>query len=127
VFMALATTTLSPTSFMVIGALVAVALTYLAGVSSLAGALLAAALAQSGIVTTGLNSLGDGQAGEYVFAFAGIGLVVVAVVAPAGLTGLLRDGGARLAHRARRPADASASRSPDDPGGVGPTPLEVMA
>jgi branched-chain amino acid transport system permease protein len=117
VFMALAVTTLSPTSFMVVGALVAVALTYLAGVSSLAGALVAATLAQSGIVTTGLNTLGDGQAGDYVFALAGIGLVVVAVVAPAGLTGLARDGAARLA--ARRSVSAvppTPGRSADDAG-----------
>ncbi len=38
VLMAYSVTTLSPTSFMVIGALVAVALTYLAGVSSIGGA-----------------------------------------------------------------------------------------
>ena len=44
-------TTLSPTSFMVVGALVAVALTYLAGVTSVGGALLAGALAQGGLVT----------------------------------------------------------------------------
>jgi branched-chain amino acid transport system permease protein len=110
VFMALATTTLSPTSFMVIGALVAVALTYLAGVSSLGGALLAATLAQAGVVTTALNQLGDGEPGRYVFALSGIGLMLVAVLAPAGLTGLVRTS---LTGRVR----SRRHRGPDD----GPT------
>lgn len=99
VLLALATTTLSPTSFMVVGALVAVALTYLAGVSSLGGALLAAALAQAGVVTTVLNSWSGGDAGDYVFALTGVGLIVVAIVAPAGLTGVWRQRWAVLRQR----------------------------
>lgn len=99
VLLALATTTLSPTSFMVVGALVAVALTYLAGVSSLGGALLAAALAQAGVVTTVLNSWSGGDAGDYVFALTGVGLIVMAIVAPAGLTGVWRQRWAALRQR----------------------------
>ena len=99
VLLALATTTLSPTSFMVVGALVAVALTYLAGVSSLGGALLAGALAQAGVVTTVLNSWGGGDTGNYVFALTGIGLIVVAIMAPAGLTGVVRQRWAMVRHR----------------------------
>lgn len=99
VLLALATTTLSPTSFMVVGALVAVALTYLAGVSSLGGALLAAALAQAGVVTTVLNSWSGGDAGDYVFALTGVGLIVVAIMAPAGLTGVWRQRWAAVRQR----------------------------
>ena len=99
VLLALATTTLSPTSFMVVGALVAVALTYLAGVSSLGGALLAAALAQAGVVTTVLNSWSGGDAGDYVFALTGVGLIAVAIMAPAGLTGVWRQRWAALRQR----------------------------
>ena len=57
VLMAFSVTTLSPTSFLVIGSLVAVALTYLAGVSSVGGALVAGGLAQAGIYTTFMNDL----------------------------------------------------------------------
>lgn len=90
VFMALSVTTVSPTSFLVVGALVAVALTYLAGVASLAGALVAAALAQNGLVTTAADKLNGGQSGDYIFAVTGLALIVVAVAAPDGLTGLGR-------------------------------------
>ena len=114
VFVALSTTTLSPTSFVVVGAVVAVALTYLAGVGSLAGALVAAALSQSGIVTTALDNLGGGESGDYVFALTGIALVVVAVLAPDGLTGVAR----RLVAR-RREARVGQGRGGDAPGGPG--------
>ncbi len=90
VFTALSTTTLSPTSFMVIGALVAVSLTYLAGVSSISGALLAGALAQAGLVTTVTDGWTDGGSGEYMFAVSGIMLIVAAIAAPEGITGVVR-------------------------------------
>lgn len=90
VLMAFSVTTLSPTSFMVIGALVAVALTYLAGVSSIGGALVAGALAQSGLVTTFLDGRTGGKADTYVFAISGLSLIVTAITAPEGLTGLAR-------------------------------------
>ena len=104
VMMAYGTTTLSPSSFMVIGALVALALTYLAGVSSIGGALVAAALAQAGLFTTFMNAQTDGAAGDYVFAISGLSLIVTAIVAPEGLTGVWR----RQYHRLRaRPAVAA--------------------
>ena len=99
VLTAFSVTTLSPSSFMVIGALVAVALTYLAGVSSIAGALVAAALAQSGIVTAVANERSGGDANPYVFAISGLALIVTAIAAPEGLTGLMR----RRARAGRRP------------------------
>ena len=104
VFLALSSTTLSPTSFIVIGALVAVALTYLSGVSSLAGALVAATLAQAGVVTTFMNGLSGGSAGEYVFALTGLVLVVVTITAPEGITGVVRNRFAALAARRRTTA-----------------------
>ncbi|MFN8017573.1 MAG: ABC transporter permease [Acidimicrobiales bacterium] len=99
--MAFSVTTLSPTSFMVIGALVAVALTYLAGVSSIGGALLAGALAQAGIVTVALDGGSSGNANTYVFAISGVALIVMAIAAPEGLTGLVRAGWHRLFRRPR--------------------------
>ena len=102
VLMAHATTTLSPTSFMVIGALVTLALTYLGGVSSITGALVAGALAQAGIVTTALNGMSGGDAGDYVYAVSGLALIVTAVLAPEGLSGIWRERTAQLTSRIRR-------------------------
>ncbi len=103
VFMAFSATTLSPSSFMVIGALVAVALTYLAGVSSISGALVAASLTQAGIFTAVSDGLSGGSSNEYVFAISGLLLMVTAVLAPEGLTGIWRSQWARLVERLRRP------------------------
>jgi branched-subunit amino acid ABC-type transport system permease component len=100
VFMAYSATTLSPTSFMVIGALVAVSLTYLAGVSSISGALVAGALTQAGIFTALTSDLAGGSADDYVFAISGVLLIVTAITAPEGITGLWRD---RVVGRLVRP------------------------
>ena len=91
VLMAFSVTTLSPTSFLVIGSLVAVALTYLAGVSSVGGALVAGALAQAGIYTAFVNGVTGGDANTYVFAISGIALIVTAITAPEGITGVVRS------------------------------------
>jgi ABC-type branched-subunit amino acid transport system permease subunit len=92
VMTAYATTTLSPSSFMVIGSLVVLSLTYLAGVSSISGALVAALLAQGGIFITAINGGTSGDGGDYVFAINGILLIVAAIAVPDGLTGLWRRG-----------------------------------
>jgi ABC-type branched-subunit amino acid transport system permease subunit len=107
VLMAFSVSTLSPTSFLVIGALVALALTYLAGVSSISGALLAGLLAQAGLLTTVMDARTDGEAGEYAFAISGIALILTTIVAPEGLTGLWRRHGGRVADRGRGRAGAS--------------------
>jgi len=104
VLTAYATTTLSPTSFLVIGALVALSMTYLAGISSISGALLAGCLAQAGLITTVMNGRTDGAAGRYAFAISGLALIVTAIAAPQGLTGLWRD---RLAGLTARTREAS--------------------
>ena len=106
VLMAFSVTTLSPTSFLVIGSLVAVALTYLAGVSSVSGALVAGALAQAGIYTAFLNHLTGGDANTYVFALSGIALIVTAITAPEGITGVVRS---LVSPRARAEVEAALS------------------
>lgn len=103
VLMAFSVSTLSPASFVVIGALVAVALTYLSGVSSISGALLAGALAQAGIITALLEGPTGGDVDRYIFAISGVLLVVAAISAPEGITGLVRTGLRRL-QRPRRDA-----------------------
>lgn len=110
VLMAFSVSTLSPTSFLVIGSLVAVALTYLAGVSSVGGALVAGALAQAGIYTAFVNDLTGGDANTYVFAISGLALIVTAITAPEGITGLVRSAGTRVRRSAPlAPASATAS------------------
>jgi branched-chain amino acid transport system permease protein len=105
VLMAYSATTLSTTSFMVIGALVALAFTYLCGISSISGALLAGLLAQAGLLTVVTNGWTGGSAGEYVYAIGGLLLMVTAVTAPEGLTGLIRSQLARLRPHAPAPGD----------------------
>ena len=87
-------------------------LTYLAGVSSVGGALLAGALAQAGIVTALLEGPTGGEADRYLFAISGVLLVVTVIVAPEGITGLVRNG----LHRLRRSdADGSGVRPAMEP------------
>jgi ABC-type branched-subunit amino acid transport system permease subunit len=96
VVVALSVPTLSPPSFAVLGALVAVALTYLSGVASLAGAVLAATLARGGLATAAVDTATGGGAGDYVFALTGVALVVVAIAAPDGVVGVVRRAAARV-------------------------------
>lgn len=103
VLLAESTTTLSPTSFMVIGALVVLALTYLGGVASIGGALVAGLLTQAGLVTVLTTELSGGDVGKYVFATSGIALILTAIFAPEGLTGLARRALGRLGSLRARP------------------------
>jgi ABC-type branched-subunit amino acid transport system permease subunit len=112
VLMAFSVTTLSPTSFLVIGSLVAVALAYLAGVSSVSGALVAGALAQAGIFTAFTNDLTGGDANTYVFAISGLALIVTAITAPEGITGLVRSLAARVRSPRRTDPPAAAALRP---------------
>ena len=96
VLLAYSTSTLSTNSFMVIGALVALALTYLGGIASIGGALIAGLLAQAGLFTLLANGGTDGKAGTYVFAISGLGLIVMAIFAPDGITGAVRQGAQHL-------------------------------
>jgi branched-chain amino acid transport system permease protein len=91
VFLAGLNAPLSVNSFMVIGSLVALALTYLAGISSIGGALLAGVLAQAGLLTTVLDRYTGDAAGKYVFAISGLSLIATAIGAPDGVTGRIRS------------------------------------
>lgn len=108
-FTAYATSTLSTSSFMVIGALVAVALTYLAGISSIGGALLAGLLTQAGLITTWRDGGSSGTSAEYAYVISGLALIVVAIVAPEGLVGLVTGRARQLRSRlaGRRAAGAT--------------------
>ncbi len=77
----------SVSSFIVFASLVAVALAYLAGITSPLGAVFAGVLAAGGILTVGLNQLSDG-ASDYQFAVSGLFLIVAAIRVPQGLTGV---------------------------------------
>lgn len=84
---AYSTSTLSPASFMVIGSLVALALVFLAGVSSVLGALVAGLITQAGLLTALTGGSGSGTP-DAMFALTGVTLVVVAIFLPEGLVGL---------------------------------------
>lgn len=103
VLMAESTATLSPTSFMVIGALVVLSMTYLGGVASISGALVAGLLAQAGVITTLSSELSGGDVQRYVFASSGIALILTAIFAPDGLTGLARRAMPHRRPEAERP------------------------
>jgi ABC-type branched-subunit amino acid transport system permease subunit len=111
-FMAYGTSTLSTTSFLVIGALVAVAMTYLAGISSISGAILAGLLAQAGLLTTVSNSWSGGESSDYVYVLSGLLLVVVALTVPEGITGLVQRNIGRIGRRRVRPVDTVVRVSP---------------
>ena len=92
VLLAYQRTIVSVGSFVVFASLVTVALTYLAGITSPVGALVAGTLTAGGLLTVLLNSLSDG-ASEYQFAVSGLFLVVAAIRIPTGITGLFTRGG----------------------------------
>lgn len=97
VLLAYATSTLSPTSFLVVGSLVGLAVTYLAGISTVAGALVAGLLTQAGLLTTVLDARSGGSSSEYVYAVSGLVLMAAAILAPEGLTGMVHRRRARSA------------------------------
>lgn len=74
---------LSPQQFMVVSALAVLALCYLGGVASIAGALVAGVLASGGLLTQLQGGATGSQSGTQ-FALSGLLLVVVVVVAPDG-------------------------------------------
>lgn len=99
VLTAFSVSTLSPTSFVVLGSLVTVALTYLCGIASIGGAVLAGLLAQGGLlVALGGNGGATGGTGAGTsLAWSGVALVAATILAPSGITGLLGDARARRA------------------------------
>ncbi|MBL8778931.1 MAG: ABC transporter permease [Acidimicrobiales bacterium] len=77
---------LSVSSFTVFQSLGYLAVTYIGGVASIAGALLAGALTQGGLVT---ELTGGDATSQYQFALNGVVLIVVAIVYQDGLAGAL--------------------------------------
>lgn len=84
--------TLSVTSFVVFQSLALLALTYLGGVASVGGAVIAGVLAQGGLLTAALG----GEISQSQFALNGALLIVVAALYPDGLSGALRALRSRL-------------------------------
>lgn len=103
VLIAFSTTTLSSTSFTAIGALVALALAVLTGVTTIGGALLAGLLAQAGLLTTVMDRGGQGDASKLTLAVSGLALIITTIVAPDGLTGVARRFHPRALLRRSRP------------------------
>ncbi len=87
---------LSVSSFAVFESLALLAMTYLAGIASVGGALLAGAFAKGGLLTMALGQ----ESSRYQFALNGVALMVVAVLYPNGLTGAMY----RLVERLRGPS-----------------------
>ena len=81
---ALQRTQLSAESFLVLLSLSLLALTYLGGIASLTGALVAGALATGGLVTV---AGGGAESSQGQFALTGLALVAATVLAPDGLRG----------------------------------------
>lgn len=77
--------TLSVRSFDSFGAIVAVAIAYLAGIATPLGAMAAGVLASGGVLTL----LAGSEASRYQFAVNGVMLVVAAIVLPDGIVGRL--------------------------------------
>jgi len=98
---------LSPDAFMVYGALALLALTYLGGIASVGGAIVAGVMASGGILEH-LNGGGGTAAAKYQFAISGVVLIAVAILYPDGITGGLY----RLRHRRSTHATAPMSGSP---------------
>jgi len=106
-FLAYQAQTVSVGSFAVFNSLALLAMTYLGGIASIAGALVAGLLASGGVVT----ELSGGSSSETQFAVNGLMLMVIAVVYPTGVSGAVY----RLADRVRervRPAGRGPARPP---------------
>ena len=103
--------TLSVNSFTVFASLALVATTYLGGIASIAGAMVAGAVADGGVLTALIGS----KSSAATYAVNGLLLMVIAVVYPDGLIAGARS--ALLWLRARIPG-----RHPDVPAAAAPVP-----
>ena len=92
--------TTSAQNFTVFASLAAIALTYLTGITSVSGGLLAGFLAPLGLLTL-LTNGGDlpNTGSDYSSAINGLMLIVAAVAIPGGITGAVRDGYRKLRSR----------------------------
>lgn len=101
--------TLSPESFSVFASLALLALTYLGGVASLRGAMIAGLLASGGVLTY-LSGGESGRVSDSQFAISGLALIVVAIVYPDGISGAIGRAGARI--RGLLPARTTTAATP---------------
>jgi ABC-type branched-subunit amino acid transport system permease subunit len=76
---------LSASSFAVFESLALLAMTYLAGIASIAGALVAGAFAKGGLLTVAL----DQESSQYTYVVNAVALIAVAVLYPDGVTGAI--------------------------------------
>lgn len=99
--------TLSADYFGVFVSLAALAVTYLAGVASMSGAVVAGLLTPLGVITV-LTSDDLTKVSPYAYVINGALLVLAAIVLPSGITGAVATAfrwlAARLPGRAQRPA-----------------------
>jgi ABC-type branched-subunit amino acid transport system ATPase component/branched-subunit amino acid ABC-type transport system permease component len=98
---------LAPESFAVFGALALLALTYLGGVASMTGAVIAGLLFSGGVLTQ-LSGGSTGTQSDLAFAISGLGLVVVAILYRDGVAGALRHLWQRVWGRRGAAPDAAA-------------------
>lgn len=103
--------TLSVSSFGVFLSLALLAITYLAGIASVSGAVLAGALAPLGVFTLLQHGGLPTEVSKYAFALNGALLMVVAVLAPSGITGAVL--GALRRRLARRAGPVDSTQGPD--------------
>jgi len=105
---------ISGKQFSLVTSLILVSVVYLGGVGRISGAVLAALLfAPAGLGTVSLQqSLGIGR---YMTLISAIGLIVVTIVAPDGLSDLLDRGLGRLRHLVRRHPPGHRPSSPPEP------------
>jgi ABC-type branched-subunit amino acid transport system permease subunit len=89
---------LSADSFAVFESIALLALTYLAGIASVGGAMLAGVFAQGGMLTVAL----DNDSSQYQFAVNGLMLIAIAILYPTGITGAAYSLAARVHARQRR-------------------------
>ncbi len=86
---------LAPESFTVFAALALLALTYLGGIASISGAVVAGILISGGIMTYFSQGTSGGQS-DFAFAISGLALVLVAVLYREGVSGAARGAVARV-------------------------------
>ncbi len=86
---------LAPESFTVFAALALLALTYLGGIASISGAVVAGILISGGIMTYFSQGTSGGQS-DFAFAISGLALVLVAVLYREGVSGAARGAVAKV-------------------------------
>lgn len=97
----------SATSFMVVGSIVAIALTTLGGTGFIAGAMLAAAITPDGLLTflTGGSTDPRSQATLYISALSGVALTVTIAASPDGVVGSFQTRWRRFTRRSQNTAN----------------------